>query len=279
MIFAGLEEQRRKIIDSLGVNRCTAAASQQGNVAKQHKTKSMEGIAVNKKIVLSGCCLMVVLFASMALVASGETKFVFSRDLRTVTAVNPPSQVTPGPTNDSGSTVIAGNFSTYPYATYFSIWGNTIDQGVNGYPFLIWQAEAFTPAQDATVTEIQASVGNQSGGTAGIELGLYDDANGVPGTKIKSFHVTTPPPYGQCCGVSSATDKAGIPVKGGTQYWLVVSTTPKDVDIYAWAFNSTNMQSQLGAYYCKGQTEYCGSNSGKWVAYQYVQNGFQILGN
>ncbi len=33
---------------------------------------------------------------------------------------------------------------------YFSIFGNTIDQGVNGYPFLIWQGNAFTPTVNAT---------------------------------------------------------------------------------------------------------------------------------
>jgi hypothetical protein len=210
--------------------------------------------------------------------AYSQNKFVFSKDLKTVRAENPPAHIIPAPAIDPNVTVIAGNFSTYPNALYFSIWGNTIDQGVDGYPFQIWQAEAFTPAADAVVTEIDTSLGRQSSGNAGIELGLYADANGVPGKKIKSYHVSQLPAYGQCCGVSTATDKSGISVKAGVQYWVVVSTTPKDVDVYAWAFNSSDMTNHLGAERCTGSSTYCGTNSGKWVAYQYVQNGFQVLG-
>src|SRR5208337_3299351 len=127
---------------------------------KAAQTDPREGTAVKKKIAISVSCLIVVLLASMALVASGANKFAFSPDLRTVRANNPPAQVTPAPAIDEHLTVIAGNFSTYPYATYFNIFGNTIDQGVNGYPFLIWMGNAFTPAADATVKQIQVGVGD-----------------------------------------------------------------------------------------------------------------------
>ncbi|HEX8812992.1 MAG TPA: choice-of-anchor R domain-containing protein, partial [Terracidiphilus sp.] len=127
-------------------------------------------------------------------------------------------------------------------------------------------------------TEIDVSLGRQSSGSAGIEVGLYDDAAGVPGTKIKSVHVTQLPRYGECCGVTTATFK-GIAVKAGTQYWVVISTTSKDIDIYAWAFNSSDMRPQLAAARCTGSSTYCGNNSGVWVPFQYVQNGFQVLGH
>jgi hypothetical protein len=232
---------------------------------------------VNKKIAPS-LSISLILLVYITQLGFSQNKFTFSRDLRTVRAENPPSHITPAPAIDPSVNVIAGNFSTYPNALYFSIWGNTIDQGVDGYPFQIWQAEAFTPAADAVVTEIDTSLGRQSSGTAGIELGLYADANGVPGKKIKSFHVSQLPTYGECCGISSAVDNAGIAVTAGVQYWVVVSTTAKDVDIYAWAFNSTDMTNHLGAERCTGSSTYCGNNSGKWVAFQYVQNGFQVLG-
>jgi|ERR1035438_5746853 hypothetical protein len=242
-----------------------------------HQAFPQEETSVNKRIALSMSISLILLVGTTQL-AYSQNKFVFSKDLRTIRAENPSSRIIPAPAIDPNVTVIAGNFSTYPNALYFSIWGNTIDQGVNGYPFQIWQAEAFTPTADAVVTEIDTSLGRQSSGNAGIELGLYADANGVPGKKIKSFHVSQLPAYGQCCGVSTATDKAGISVKAGVQYWVVVSTTPKDVDVYAWAFNSSDMTNHLGAERCTGSSTYCGSNSGKWVAYQYVQNGFQVLG-
>jgi hypothetical protein len=234
---------------------------------------------VKKRIMLSVSCLALFLLASLALMASGRNEFVFSQDGRFVRATQAPSHITPAPQEDAKLKVIAGNFSTYPNATYFSIWGETVDQGVNGYPFQTWAAVAFTPTVNATVTKIETSAGRQGGGTAGFELGLWSDANGVPGKPIKSFHVSKLPSYGQCCAVSTANDKAGIPVTAGTQYWVVVSTTSKDIDIYAWAFNSTDMRSHLSAYWCKGSPTYCGTNSGKWVPEQYVQYGFNVLGN
>ncbi len=128
---------------------------------------------MKKKIAISVSCLAVVLLATMTLVASRENKYAFSSDLRTVTAMNPAAQITQAPAVDPNATTIAGNFSTYQYATYFSIFGNTIDQGVNGYPFLIWQGEAFTPTANATVTQLQVAVGDLNSGSTGIELGIW----------------------------------------------------------------------------------------------------------
>jgi len=224
-------------------------------------------------------CLVLFMFASLILMASGKNEFIFSEDGRFVRATKAPSHMTPPPQEDPTLKVIAGNFSTYPKATYFSIWGNTIAQGGSNFPFQAWEAIAFTPTANATVTRIETSAGRQSSGTAGYEMGLYSDAGGVPGKPIKSFHISKLPVYGQCCTVAIANDKAGIPVTAGTQYWVVVSTTAKDTDIYAWAFNSTDMTAQLSAFWCKGSTTYCGNNSGKWVAYNYVQLGFNVLGH
>ena len=233
---------------------------------------------MKKIIVGSVSCLILLTLASLALMASGKSEFMFSQDLRSVSATKVPAFIVPAPQDDANLKTIAGNFSKYPNATYFSIWGETVDQGVNGYPFQTWAGVAFTPTADATVTRIETSAGRQSSGTAGFELGLWSDVKGVPGKPIKSFHVSKLPTYGQCCSVSVVNDKAGIPVKGGTQYWVVVSTTPKDVDIYAWAYNSSDMRAKSVAYWCKGSSTYCGQNSGKWILNQYVQYGFRVLG-
>ncbi len=216
----------------------------------------------------------------MALVASGTNKFAFSPDLRTVKANNAAAHVTPAPAVDEKLTVIAGNFSSYQAATYFSIFGNTIDQGVNGFPFLIWQGNAFTPTADATVKELQVGLGDLDSGYGSIELSLYDDNNGVPGTALATGTAKRVQPYGECCGVTSAKLKGGgVAVTAGTQYWVVVSTTPKEIDIYGWNFNTTNMSAEPAAEFCQGSSTYCGSDSGVWVPYQYTQNAFQVLGN
>jgi hypothetical protein len=230
-----------------------------------------------KRITLSLFCLA--LLASPAFAAPVQDQFVFSPDLRFVRATQPSPQITPAPAEDAKLTKIAGNFSLYPNATYFSIWGNTVAQGGANFPFQTWVAVAFTPAVDAMATKLEVSAGRQGGGTAGFELGLYSDENGVPGPLIKGVHVTKLPSYGQCCAVAEADDPAGIPLTAGTQYWVVVSTTSEDTDIYAWAYNSTDMTPHLAASWCLGSSTYCGQDSGKWVPFQYVQLGFQVLGH
>ena len=217
--------------------------------------------------------------ATIAIKAANRANYVFSADGRTVWATNPSSHITPAPVEDAGLKTIASNLSRYPYATYFSIWGNTIAQGGANFPFQTWVAVAFTPAADATVTKIAVSAGRQGSGHSGYELSLYSDSNGVPGTALASAHVSQLPIYGQCCDLGIASDPAGVPVKAGTQYWVVVSTNENDPDIYAWAFNSTDMRAHAAASWCLGSSTYCGNNSGKWVPYQYVQLGFAVLGH
>jgi len=231
---------------------------------------------MKKSIAFSAMCLTVL--AQVAFAAPADKPAVFTTDLKHVMAAEVPPPIAPA-REDAALTVIAGNFSRYPLATYFSVWGNTIAQGGSNFPFQVWEAMPFTPKANATVTKIEVSAGRQGGGTAGFELGLYSDDNGVPGNLIAGAHVSKLPMYGQCCAVASVSDPAGIAVSAGTQYWVVVSTNAQDTDIYAWAFNSTNMTASLAAEWCQGSSTYCGNNSGKWIPYSYVQLGFQVLGH
>jgi hypothetical protein len=231
---------------------------------------------MKKSIAFSAVCL--ILLAQLALAAPADKQAVFTTDLKHVMAAEVPPPMVPAP-EDAALSVIAGNFSRYPLATYFSVFGNTIAQGGSNFPFQVWEAMPFTPKSNATVTKIEVSAGRQGGGTAGFEVGLYSDDNGVPGTQIASAHLSNLPIYGQCCAVATVSDPAGISLSAGTQYWVVVYTNSNDTDIYAWAFNSTNMTATLAAEWCLGSQTYCGSNSGKWIPYQYVQLGFQVLGH
>jgi len=228
---------------------------------------------------LALCFVVVFVLASLKVEAADKLEYVFSPDGKTVWVKNPPQNTRAPEPPSAPFATIAGNLSLYPEATYFSIWGNTIAQGGSNYPFQTWVAEPFTPAANATVNQIEVSAGRQGGGTAGFEIGLYNDANGVPGTVIKSAHVSNLPIYGECCALASVFDSVGVQVTAGTQYWVVVSTTPEDTDIYAWAFNSTNMTAQPAASWCMGSSTYCGANSGKWTPYEYVQLGFAVLGH
>ena len=229
---------------------------------------------------LSVLSLALLAIATLTLTASPKISYEFSADGRFVSATNAPVATIPGPLPDAQLKTIASNFSTYPLATYFSIWGNTIAQGGANFPFQAWVADAFTPTADATVTKIEVSAGRQGGGFAGFEIGLYSDAGGIPGTVLKSVHIpgSKLSIYGQCCAVTTANLGAGVKVKAGTQYWVAVTTTPSDTDIYAWAFNSTNMSGQLEAGWCSGSQQYCGSNNNMWVPISYVQHGFAVFG-
>jgi hypothetical protein len=232
---------------------------------------------MKNRLALSASSL--VLFATLNLAAFAQNQSVFSPDLKFVRAAHAPTHITPAPKEDATLITIAGNFSRYPDATYFSVFGNTIAQGGVNFPFQVWEAMPFTPTANANVTKLQVSAGRQGSGTAGFELSLYNDANGLPGTPIATAHVSNLPIYGECCAVAEVDDPAGVPVAAGTQYWVVVSTTSEDPDIYAWAFNSSNMTATLAAEWCQGTSTYCGANSGKWTAYQYVQLGFNVLGH
>jgi hypothetical protein len=231
----------------------------------------------------SAACLTLFTGATLSVLAFGNNKisYEFSPDGRFVRA-NSSAEIIPAAEPDAKDNVktkkIFTNFSRYKLATYFSIWGNTIAQGGQNFPFQAWVGEAFTPTTDATVTKIETSAGRQSSGSHGFEISLYSDAAGVPGTVLQTVHVDNLPQYGQCCDVSTANFTTGVPVTAGTQYWVVVSTTSQDTDIYAWAFNSSNMSAQPAASWCKGASTYCGSNSGVWVPYSYVQLGFAVFG-
>jgi hypothetical protein len=225
------------------------------------------------------CLTVLALIGVTALALGTKQNFITTNNGRLAIATKGPSVVTPADLRPWPT--IAGNLSTYPFGTFFCCFGNTIAQeGSNGFPFTTWVAIPFTPTADTTVGRIEASVGT-FGGTSEFELSLREDDNGLPGKVIKSFHITNPPTYGACCTLDVGTDKAGIPITGGTQYWIAATTTAKDVFEGGWAFNSTDMRSHAIASYCKGPSTYCGTtNNGKWVAGQSGDPlpGYAILG-
>jgi hypothetical protein len=235
---------------------------------------------MKKKIVLSIVCLVLVAVGTFALVGSNKSDFVISPDGRFVTATHPPVHITPTPAEDANLKVIFSNLSTYRKATYFSLLGYTIAQNTANFPFQSWFAIAFTPTANATVTKLEVAAGKFSGTTGtGFEIGLYDDNAGLPGKVIKRFHVAHPITMGQCCLVQAVTDSAGIPVTAGTQYWVALTTTAKDLDLYTWDFNTTNMDSNPAAEWCGNNTTICGANNDKWRFGALVQTAMAVLGH
>lgn len=235
---------------------------------------------MKKTFVLSASFIALLAMASLTLKASGNHNYDFSSDGRLVRVTNPSAATTAAPGVDSRYKLIAGNISAYPLASFFSIFGNTVAQGGANYPFQTWVANPFTPTADANVAGVQVAVGRLGSGTSGFEVGLYNDAGGIPGTVIQSVHIpgSQVPSYGQCCALDTAAF-TGVSVSAGTQYWVAVTTTASDLDIYGWNFNTTNMTALPSASWCSGSSTYCGANSGKWTAYSYTQLAFRVVGN
>jgi hypothetical protein len=226
------------------------------------------------------CLAVLALIGVTALALGTKQNFITSSDGRLAIATKGPSAIkVSDPSEDAGLTHIGGNLSKYQFGTFFCCYGNTIAQGGANFPFQTWVGLPFTPAADGTVTKIKAAVGT-FGGPSGFELSMRADEGGIPGKTIKTFHIKTPPTYGDCCTLDVGSDSAGIPVTAGTQYWIVASTTAKDTEFLGgWAFNSTDMRSLPAASWCKGSSTYCGTSSGKWVAFNGLNPAFGVFGH
>jgi hypothetical protein len=141
--------------------------------------------------------------------------------------------------------VIFSNLATkYPKSLYYAPDGLTIS-GPNTITGTIETAVAFTPAANATVSEIDAAVGNISG-TNGVLISVYSDASNSPGASLGDFSVSGLPVFGSCCELAIAKVKKGVKLTAGTQYWLVFSTSNKQSN----AFDAVSPQEidQLDTY-------------------------------
>jgi hypothetical protein len=226
----------------------------------------MEETIVKKKLGCSLLCLALVMLAGLTAVAADDTGVTLTRDGRLAIATKAPTTVTPADVNPPAT--ISGNLSDFPFGIFFCCFGNTI-AGINSaLGFEVWVAIPFTPAANMNVHKVEASVGYIVNSDTNFLLGVYNDASGVPGKPIKNFKAVAANAFGSCCTLVSESSSLGIPVTGGKQYWLVVSTDDKNHGTFfgAWAFNSTDMRSHPIASWCKTTGNQCGANNGKWVA-------------
>lgn len=233
---------------------------------------------MKKRIWLSVSCLALLACASLVLTASSKNGIILSPDGRHMIATQGPSKVTPAAEEDAGLTTISGNLSTYPYATFFCCFGYTIAGPSSELGFTAYDAVPFTPSKNMTVNKVEVSLGYYVPNVP-ITLSVNADSSGLPGSPIKSWNVKVPAPYGDCCTLVSASSKAGVPVTGGTQYWLVVATSSKNTTFFGgWADNSTDMRDHPFAGYCDSNGNQCGSDNGKWYAVSTVLPGYAVLG-
>jgi hypothetical protein len=191
--------------------------------------------------------------ASSAAMAGPGHGIMLSKDGRITSIVRGTGIYAAPPRHDAGAKLIFSNIGKkYPLGLYFCCSGATISGPDSGLGFQSWPAMQFVPSINATVTELDVAV-EWIEGTNEVDLGLYADAGGVPGTLLKTFTATDLQSDGGCCGLAVGKDKEGIPVVGGTPYWVAVTTDKNGTDTFAsWEFNSTDQLDALPSAVNKG---------------------------
>jgi hypothetical protein len=82
----------------------------------------------------------------------------------------------------------------------------------------------FTPKSNSHVEQVQVAVVYFGSGANQVNLSIYGDASGAPGTLLAGpVTVTNLPASGTCCALTVA-NFSPVAVTGGTQYWVVADS-------------------------------------------------------
>lgn len=186
---------------------------------------------------------------------------------------------------DAGLIKIANNLTQYKNSPYWGWLGYAIigPEGGGAYGTEQWLATAFTPKANHVATRVEVPALYYSGSN-GVVLSVYDDAGGVPGKPLHSWHITNLPTT-VCCTVVGGSDKRGIPLSAGKQYWIVIRTGAKDTTAVAvWAlteFADVQKNGSSFALYCSGSgCAKLGYKDNAWNVFAYMLYGlaFSVFG-
>ena len=161
------------------------------------------------------------------------------------------------PVDDKGLVTIFDSLADkYPKGRFWCCEGYNVMGPANGEQ---WMAEAFTPSADHTLTKVEVAVG-WSQGANGVVISINKDSNGMPGSALKTWNVSNLQNFGTCCGLVVRTDKSGIALAGGRQYWIVLSTNSNENDtVDGWNVSDADqLDSETLASY----------TSSKWTVFQ-----------
>ncbi len=114
--------------------------------------------------------------------------------------------------------------------------------------FTQFAAMPFTPASNSHVTEVEVAVQYGGSGANQINLSIYEDKDGAPGTLIGGpVTVTGVPNFLTCCTLTIA-DFTPVSVTKKKQYWVVANTPSSGTgsDFYGgWDFIPSNIKQAL----------------------------------
>jgi hypothetical protein len=82
----------------------------------------------------------------------------------------------------------------------------------------------FTPKSDSHVSQVRVAVQYYGSGANQVNLSIYSDSGGIPGTILAGpVTVKNLPDSGTCCTLAPASFTP-VSVTAGTQYWVVADT-------------------------------------------------------
>jgi hypothetical protein len=100
-------------------------------------------------------------------------------------------------------------------------WGVSGPNSLVGAKFF---ALPFTPKSSSHVSEVRAALQYGGSGANQVDLSIYEDSEGVPGTLLAGpVTVANLPAEGTCCTLAVA-DFTPVAVTGGNLYWVVADT-------------------------------------------------------
>jgi hypothetical protein len=126
-------------------------------------------------------------------------------------------------------TIFSSLASKYPKGVYWCCTGYNV-MGSNSGVGEQWMGGAFAPTTNHTLTRIEVAVGYSGQGPNGVVISLNEDNGGIPGKALKTWNAANLPTFGTCCVIVVKTDKSGISLTGGKQYWVVLSTNNNETD-------------------------------------------------
>lgn len=220
----------------------------------------------------------VLVFAGLTAVAQNTVAVkdkgttVWGKHARMTVVTEPATSLKKSNINDAGLVTIFSNLATkYPKGEYWCCTGYNVMGPSQGEQ---WMAAAFTPSADHTVTRIEVAAGWSQTGANGVVISLNLDSNGVPGKAMKTWNAVGLPRFGTCCTLVVKSDSAGIPVSGGKQYWVVLSTNSKESDtVDGWNVIDSNQVDPATVATFPG-------NNNKWNAFQTTPGlGFAVKGS
>jgi hypothetical protein len=162
-------------------------------------------------------CLLIVASLPLAAQTASQSRIVHTRE-RSASRVAP--QAIP-----AGLTMIYSNLGTKtdPYLDTDG-WSITGFNSYGGSSSAFAIALPFTPKSNSHVSQVRAAVQYYGEGANQINLSIYNDSNGIPGTILAGpVTVMNLPDFGTCCQLAVA-HFTPLAVTAGTQYWVVADT-------------------------------------------------------